>query len=315
MQHGGDKVQPADILTLDDEVAAALSDGRPVVALESSIVAQGFPRPDNLALAREMTAVVRAGGAVPALTAVVDGDIRVGADDALLQRLAQENCRKLGARDLAAARRQGVLGATTVSATVRIAALAGIRVFATGGIGGGHRRMPGELAPLDVSADLAELARSPVCVISSGAKAILDLPATLETLETLGVPVLGFACEEFPAFFSATSGLSVTHRVDNTAEAAAIAQDHWRLAGQGLLLCQPPPEDAALPAAEVEGWVEQALRKAAAQGIQGTSVTPYLLAEIRQLSNGRTLTVNRALALSNAALGAALAGALAGHAN
>lgn len=304
-------MQTKGIVHLENEVAAALRDGRPVVALESSIIAQGFPRPDNLALAREMTEAVRAGGAVPAVIAVVDGEIRVGADDTLLQRLANEDCAKCGARDLAAVRQAGRLGATTVSATARIAALVGIGVFATGGIGGVHRRNSGAEAPFDVSADLLELTRGKVAVISSGAKAILDLPATLEALETLGVPVLGFGCDWFPAFFCASSGLRVAHRVDDVGAAAVMIHDHWRLGGQGVLLCHPPPESAALPSSDVEDWVSRAVSAAEAAGIAGAAVTPYVLAEIRALSGGRSLAVNRALALANATLGAALAGALA----
>lgn len=304
----------ANLISVDAEVSEALRDRRPVVALESSIIAQGFPRPDNLALAHELLATVRVAGAVPAVTSVSDGIVHVGADDELLRRLAEEDCRKCGARDLAVARRQGALGATTVSATSRIAASVGIRVFATGGIGGVHRRLAPNSEPLDVSADLAELARSPVAVVSSGAKVILDLPATLEALESLGVPVLGFGCSDFPAFFSTTSGLPVAHRIDDIDDLAHVVGDHWRLAGQGVLVCLPPPTEHAIPSDEVEAWLATALRKAADGGIVGAAVTPFLLAELRALSLGRTLTVNRALALSNADLGARLAVALANQA-
>lgn len=299
-----------DLVAIDDEVARALGEGRAVVALESSIIAQGFPRPDNLALALEMVTAVRDCGAVPAVTAVVDGSIRVGADDHLLRRLAVEDCLKCGARDLAVARRRGELGATTVSATARIAATVGIRVFATGGIGGVHRRLPGDAAPFDVSADLAELARSPVAVVSSGAKSILDLPATLEALEAFGVPVLGYRCEEFPAFFSTTSGLPVSHSVDDIEQLASILADHWGLAGQGALICAPPPAEFAIAANDVEAWVQKALVRASEAGVAGAAVTPFLLAELRSLSGGRTLTVNRALALNNARLGAQIAVAM-----
>lgn len=300
----------AGIVSVDNEVAQALRDGGPVVALESSIIAQGFPRPDNLALALELVTAVRGAGAVPAVVALAEGKIHVGADGELLRRLAEEDCLKCGARDLAVACEQGRLGATTVSATSRVAAAVGIRVFATGGIGGVHRRLPGDTGPLDVSADLAELGRSPVAVVSSGAKAILDLPATLETLESLGVPVLGYRCDDFPAFFSTSSGLPVAHRIDDSAALAAVVSTHWRLAGQGLLVCLPPPQEHAIAALEVEEWLGEALRGAAAAGIAGAAVTPYLLAQLRSLSGGRTLAVNRALALSNAVLGAELSVAL-----
>ena len=300
-----------ELIRCSEEVAEALATGAPVVALESSIIAQGFPRPENRELASAMVAAVRDGGAVPAVTAVADGRIELGGDADLLDRLALQDCAKCGARDLAVRLRDGGLGATTVSATARIAAAVGMRVFATGGIGGVHRPSIDETAPrFDISADLLELSRSAVIVVSSGAKVILDLPATLEALEALGVPVLGYRCEEFPAFFTAVSGLSVNHRIEEIAQAAAIARDHWRLGGAGLLLCNPPPTDEALPAEQVKAWVETALRSAERDGIAGAAITPYLLQCVRDLSEGRSLSVNRALALSNARLGADLAKAL-----
>ena len=297
----------SDLIRIGDEVAQALVEGRAVVALETSIVAQGFPRPDNLAVGREMAAAARAGGTVPALVAVVDGRVRVGLDDDTLVRIATEDCAKCSARDLAAVVMSGGLGATTVAATTRIAAEAGIAVFATGGIGGVH---PGD-GPPDVSADLMELSRRPVAVVCSGAKSILDLAATLEALETLGVPVVGHRTDRFPAFHSIDSGLAVPRRCEDPAGIAALARAHWALGGGGLLVCEPPPRDLAIPSAALRGWLAEARAEAAAAGIAGPALTPFLLAALNRLSGGRTLAVNRALAIANAALGARLAVALA----
>jgi pseudouridine-5'-phosphate glycosidase len=255
---------------------------------------------------------VRAAGAVPAGVALLDGRIRIGLAEGELERLAREPAAKCGARDLAGCLAGGGNAGTTVSATARLAALCGIRVFATGGIGGVHRRPPDQPeAPADVSADLPELARSPVAVICAGAKSILDLPATLEMLETLGVPVLGAGTDCFPAFYAADSGLSVAQRLDAVGALAAAAQAHWALGGAGLLVCQPPPEADALAAAELETMTGEALVRAVREGVRGGAVTPFVLAELRRLSGGRTLAVNRSLVTANAALGGRLAVALA----
>ena len=290
------------------EVAAALAAGRPVVALESSIVAHGLPAPDNLAVGRAMLAAVRAGGAVPAMVAVLDGAVRIGLDDAQLERLARDGAAKCSTRDLGILVATGAAGGTTVAATARVAAALGIRVFATGGIGGVH---PG--ARLDVSADLLELSRSPVAVVSSGAKSILDLPATLEVLEALGVPVIGHGTAAFPAFHAADSGLPLKHRIDDPVRLAAALRAHWSMPGAGgVLVCHPPPAGDALPLDEVNRLVGLALAEAEAAAIAGDAVTPYVLGALARLSGGATLRVNRALAVANAAAGARLAVALAG---
>jgi pseudouridine-5'-phosphate glycosidase len=301
-------------LDCSDEVVAALGAGRAVVALESSIVAQGFPRPANRTLAAELHDAVRTAGAVPAMVAVLDGRIRVGLDAAALDRLAADPAvGKCSTRDLAFLVAGEASGATTVAATARIAAAAGIAVFATGGIGGVHRRLAGERGPLDVSADLVELSRTAIAVVASGAKSILDLAATLEALEALGVPVVGFRTGEFPAFHTARSGLKLAHRVDDVAALADLVRAQRGLGlPAALLVCNPPPAAAALAPAELEEMLRRALVEAASAGVSGGAVTPFLLAALNRLSGGRTQTVNRALALANATLAAELAMALAG---
>ena len=285
-------------IEVSQEVRAALDGGRPVVALESSIVAQGFPQPQNREVGLGMLSAVRDGGAVPAMTAVIDGRIKLGLDDAGLDRLAFEHSIKCSARDLGPAMASGATGATTVAATLRIAATAGVRVFATGGIGGVHPGAGGS----DISADLPELGRCPVAVVCSGAKSVLDLPATLERLETEGVPVIGVGCDELPAFHTRSSGLALKYRMDDMGELARAAAAHWSL----------PGADAALDREELDGLVADALAEASRAGIRGDAVTPYVLAALNRLSDGRTLNVNHALAVSNAALGARLAVAMAG---
>ncbi len=298
-------------LMMSDEVAAALKAGRPVVALESTIVAHGFPRPDNLAVGQALEQAVRDGGAVPATIAVLDGRPRIGLTPEGLARLANaDDVVKVSTRDLAHLLAVRGNGATTVAATMVLAARAGIRVFATGGIGGVHPAQAGH--PADVSADLAELARTPVAVVCAGAKSILDLPATLEMLETLGVPVIGYGTDEFPAFHARESGLAVGQRVDDAATMAAVlrAQDGLALAC-GTLVCNPPPVDAAVTREVLDGWVGAALAEAQAQGVKGAKVTPFLLAALDRLSGGRSKAVNLALAKSNAAVAAAIAAAYA----
>ncbi len=299
-------------LGMTDEVAAALKAGRPVVALESTIVAHGFPRPDNLAVGRALEQAVRDGGAVPATIAVLDGRPRIGLTPDELQRLADaDDIVKVSTRDLPHLLAVRGNGATTVAATMMLAARAGIRVFATGGIGGVHPAQPGH--PPDVSADLAELARTPVAVVCAGAKSILDLPATLEMLETLGVPVIGYGTDEFPAFHARESGLRVGQRVDDAATMAAVlrAQDGLGLAC-GTLVCNPPPVEAAVGRDMLDGWVAAALAEAQAQAIKGAKVTPFLLAALDRLSEGRSKRINLALAKSNASVAAAIAAAYCG---
>ncbi len=293
------------------EIADALAAGRPVVALESTVISHGMPHPKNLDTARALEAEIRAAGAIPATIAVMDGQIRVGLDDGALERLAVagQTAWKLSRRDLPVALATGALGATTVAATMIAARLAGIAVFATGGIGGVHR---GAETSFDVSADLDELARSSVCVVCAGAKSILDLPKTLEVLETRGVPVLGFGTDEFPAFYSRSSGLPVAHRCDNAAEVAAILDVKWRLGLEGgVLLANPIPAADALDADVMEEAIGRALADADAKGIKGKHVTPHLLAALERLTAGRSLTANMALIRANARVAAGVAAAYA----
>ncbi len=289
-------------LTESAEVATAHVAGRAVVALESTLVAHGLPWPDNLAVARELEATVRAGGATPATIAIVDGVPQIGLDDATLERLARDGAAfaKAGATDLAVHLTRGTSAATTVSATAVLAARAGIRVFATGGIGGVHR---GETA--DVSHDLVALARTPIIVVSAGAKAILDLPRTLETLETLGVLVIGFRASELPAFYTRSSGLLLDHRVETAEELATIARRHWQLGGGGVLACNPIPAAAELVG--LEPVIAAALAEAATAGITGKKLTPFLLSRLATVTAGASIRANRALAISNAELAAAIA--------
>jgi pseudouridylate synthase len=290
------------------EVAGALASGAPVVALESTIIAHGLPYPDNLDVALALEGAVRAGGATPATIAVVGGVVRVGLDERTLGQLAAEGPRfaKAGATDLAVhvARRSDA--ATTVSATAAIAARAGIRVFATGGIGGVHRGDAG-----DVSLDLTALARTPIAVVSAGAKAILDLPRTLEALETLGVLVIGFGTGELPGFYTRTTGLRLEHRVDEVDELAAICRARWDGLGQGgVLVCNPIPAEHALDPALIDRVIAEAIEAAADAGAAGKRLTPFLLQRIATATGGLAVRANRALAIHNAGVGARLAVAL-----
>jgi len=297
-------------LLVSDEVRAALAAGRPIVALESSLVAQGLPPPHNLETALAAEAAVREAGAIPATTALEDGRLVVGADRALLERLADPDREvgKAGSRDLGPFLAGRRLASTTVSATMRLAHFSGIVMFATGGIGGVHR---GASSSFDVSSDIDELAATPVAVVSSGAKSILDLPATLEMLETRRVPVVGYGVDELPGFYSIGSGLRVPHRVDGPKAAAAAIRAHRALPGAGgMLIVQPPPAELALDAAEVEAWIEVGLRDAAASGVRGGAVTPHLLAFLGRASGGRTLAVNIGLIVNNARAAGAMASAL-----
>jgi pseudouridylate synthase len=278
----------------------------PIVALESTLVAHGLPWPDNLEVARELEATVRAGGAVPATIAILDGRAHVGLDDGQLERVARsgKELAKAGATDLAVHFARRTSAATTVSATAAIAARAGIRVFATGGIGGVHRGDAG-----DVSHDLVALARTPIAVVSAGAKAILDLARTLEMLETLGVLVVGWRTNELPAFYSPRSGLRLDHRVEGAAELAAIVCAHWRdLGGGGVLVCNPIPDADAI---ELDEPIARALADAEAGGITGKRLTPFLLARLAEVTDGASIRANRSLALNNARVAAQLAVALA----
>lgn len=289
------------------EVAAALREKRPVVALESTIIAHGMPWPANVESALAVEAAVRTLGAVPATVAVVNGRPKAGlsADD--IERIGRGGpaIAKLSRRDLPIAAARGDTGATTVAATMIVAALAGIRVFATGGIGGVHR---GAATSFDISADLQELARTPVAVICAGAKAILDLRLTLEYLETHGVPVVGYRCDEFPAFFTRGSGLPVDVRLDDATAIARVMDAKWALGlGGGLVVANPVPEPFALPRERAEEAIERALREASAQGVMGKALTPFLLARVNALTGGDSLASNRELVLNNARLAAKVA--------
>lgn len=289
------------------EVVRAKNMGLPVVALESAVITHGLPRPENLNLARALEQAVREEGASPATVGLLDGKVHVGLTAEQLERLANEDgARKISRRDFGVALAHRENGGTTVAGTLIAARIAGIRVFATGGIGGVHRN-----APFDVSADLPELGRSPLVVVCAGAKSILDLPATVEYLETVGVAVLGYQTDEFPAFYSRESGLPVSARVDSPEEAAQIARSHWEMGLESaLLVVQPPPEEFALPVSQIEGVIARALEEAAQAHITGAAVTPFLLSRVSQLSGGSSLRANLALLESNARLAARIASAL-----
>ncbi len=301
-----------DLITRAPEVAQAQAEGRPVVALESTIITHGMPYPQNLETAQRVEAEVRAAGAVPATIAVMDGRIRVGLDADLLEALASTpgtKVMKLSRADLAACLATGRTGATTVAATMICAELAGIATFATGGIGGVHR---GAENSFDVSADLQELARTPVTVVAAGAKAILDLPKTLEVLETLGVPVIAFGQDQLPAFWSRESGLAAPLRMDDPADIAASARIRRALGlAGGQLVVNPIPPEAEIPREVMIPVVEQALAEADAQGIAAKAVTPFLLQRIYELTEGNSLEANIALVLNNARLAARIAAATA----
>jgi pseudouridine-5'-phosphate glycosidase len=294
-------------LTVGAEVATALAAGRPVVALESTLIAHGLPWPTNLETACEAEAAVRTAGAVPATVAVWHGTPTVGLTEEQITELARASgVRKASRRDLGAAVGLKQLAATTVSATMALAHAAGVRVFATGGIGGAHR----EDEQFDISADLAELAKTPVLVVCAGAKSILHLPRTLEVLETEGVPVLGYRTAEFPAFYVASSKLPVPCRVETPGEAATVFAAHVRMGGGGAVLAQPCPCEVAIPESEFHEWLALAEQDARQAGISGPRITPFLLARLAELSSGRTLVANRALVVANARLAAEVAGAL-----
>lgn len=299
-----------DFIAYSPEVAAARAAGRPIVALESTIISHGMPYPQNVQTAREVEDIIRAGGAVPATIALLDGKIRVGLTPEELELLGRSpEALKISRRDLPYALAARKIGATTVAATMICAELAGIRVFVTGGIGGVHR---GAETSFDISADLQELARSSVAVVCAGAKSILDIGLTLEYLETHGVPVLAIGQENFAAFYTPDSGFKADFRIDEPAEQARFLQTKWALGlAGGVVISNPVPAEAAMPRDEIDAITEQALGEAAAQGITGKAVTPYLLARIKALTEGRSLATNIALVKHNARAGTRLALALA----
>ncbi len=292
-------------LEVRGEVEAALAAGRAVVALESALLSHGLPRPLNLETATRMESAVRAAGAVPATIGLAAGRAVVGLAPEEMRRLAAgDGVAKASLRDLAPILARRGLGGTTVAATARLAARAGIRVLATGGIGGVHRGADG----FDVSADLEELARAPLAVVSSGAKSILDLARTLEALETLGVPVIGYRTDELPGFYSRGTGLELPHRVETPTEAAVLMRLHWQLESPGgIVFAQPPPAASALERGELEEMLEAALAEAAAAGVRGAASTPFLLERLAAASGGRTLAANVDLLLANARLAAEIA--------
>lgn len=299
-----------------EEVQQALASDTPVVALESTVIAHGFPHPENLRVARALHESVRSTGAVPAMIAIVAGEVLVGLDDDAIETIAGSKVvRKCGVADVAAVCAAGGHGATTVSASIVLAVEAGIEVFATGGLGGVHRRQgaPGDRAQ-DISADLLTLSRTPIAVVGSGAKMLLDLPATVEALESLGVPVYGFETNHFPAFYASSSGIPLRHAFEDVAALAGAVRRQRALGlRSGVLVCNPPPDDVALSSGELERWVDEALESSAREGIVGSDVTPYVLEALHDLSGGRTVDCNKALAASNAALAGRLAAALIAH--
>lgn len=297
-------------LVLTEEVAQALNDNTPVVALESTIISHGMPFPQNVEMATEVERIIRDGGAVPATIAVLDGRPRIGLGQDDLHLLAtNSDVSKISTRDLPYAVAQGIHGATTVASTMRLAALAGISVFVTGGLGGVHR---GAERTFDVSADLTELSKSDVAVVSAGVKSILDIGLTLETLETLGVPVVAYGTEDFPAFFSRFSGHAAPLKLDTPAELAAMMSAKWRLGmSGGVAIVNPIPVDDEIPADEIGVIIEQALADMDAKGIHGKEATPFLLGRIVEITEGASLTANIALVNNNARLGARVACAYA----
>ncbi len=301
---------PHPMLAVDPEVREALEQGRPVVALESTIISHGMPYPANVAMAREVEQIVRDGGAVPATIAILDGRPTVGLSDDQLEMFgADQGIRKVSVRDIAHVVATGVHGATTVASTMRIAALAGIRVFVTGGLGGVHQNGHDSM---DVSADLTELSRTEVAVISAGVKSILDIGRTLEVLETMEVPVVGYGTDEFPSFFSRSSGIAVPMRVDTPEEAAALIRAQFGLGlGSGISIANPVPAEDEMARDDIDGVIAQALADSDRLGITGKDITPYLLGRLVELSDGRSLSTNLALVRNNARVGTAIAVAYA----
>ena len=287
------------MIELSDEVRAALDEARPIVALETTLIAHGFPPGEGVAVGLESERRVREAGATPATIGVLDGEVRVGLDEHELERFGA-TARKLGPRDVAAAVAQRAVGATTVGGTLAVARTVGLRFMGTGGIGGVHR---GWTQRPDISSDLGELARTRVVVVASGAKSILDVPATAEALETLGVPTLGFRTDTLPLFYAAEGGPPVSARVESPDEVAEIASAHWELGGAGLLVGNPPAQSLD----DVDGLIEQALEEAGREGVGGQGLTPFVLSWLHRESGGRTLEANRALVADNAGLAAEIA--------
>jgi pseudouridylate synthase len=295
---------PSKYYVLSKILQVAVKLKQPIVSLESTVITHGLPRPQNLALARDMERIVRENGATPVTIAILDGIIHVGLNDAELESLAnEEHVRKISRRDFATAILKKESGGTTVAGTMFAAHQAGVKVFATGGIGGVH-----EVKTLDISTDLQALADTPMVVVCAGAKAILDLPATLEYLETMAVPVIGYGTDEFPAFYSRQSGLTVSARLDSPQEVVAFAKTHWGLGmNSAILVCQPLSLKEEIPQERINGAIQQARREAREQEIHGQPLTPFLLARMAELTGGESLKANLKLLLNNARLAAQIA--------
>lgn len=293
---------PASFIVKDD-VRRALKLNRPVVALESTVLTHGLPHPHNLALGRDMERVILAEGATPATIALLHGTVRVGLTDEELVKVVESSTLKVSRRDFATAIAQKASGGTTVAGTMFAAQKAGIQVFATGGIGGVHKE-----AHLDISPDLQALASTRMIVVCTGAKSILDLPATMEVLETMGVPVLGYGTDEFPAFFSRRSGLKTSARADSPQEAASFARAHWEIGmPSAILICQPIAEEDEIPREEIDPIEEQASREAREKKISGQALTPFLLQRVNELTGGKSMRANLSFLLNNARLAAQIA--------
>jgi pseudouridylate synthase len=297
-----------DCYVVHPEVAQAIKRGAPVVALESTVITHGLPQPENLSLAQQLETEIRSFGAIPATIAILAGQVHVGLTPTEMEELAalKAPTRKISRRDFGIAIANKENGGTTVAGTLIVARTVGIQVFATGGIGGVHRN-----TPFDVSADLGELAHSPLVVVCAGAKAILDLPATIEVLETHGVPIVGYQTSQFPSFYSSESGLFVNFEAKNPQDIAQIAHSQWSLGlGNGILVVQPPPKETAIPAKVYNEWIDQAIRESKDQNIIGSAMTPFLLKRISELSSSKSLLTNLALLSNNARLAAQIACAM-----
>jgi pseudouridylate synthase len=285
-------------LKLSNEVQTALQEQRPIVALESTVIAHGLPYPTNVEVAQTMEEVIRNEGAIPATVGIHGGKIMIGLDRDEIERLGTaQDVLKVSRRDLAIALASGQLGATTVAGTMLCSSMAGIRFFATGGIGGVHR---GAETSMDISADLTELSRTPVLVVCAGAKSILDLDLTLEYLETQGVPIIGWQSDEFPAFYARSSGRRLAHRADDISTLAAIARTQWKCQLNGIVVGCPIPEEYAMESGSLESATEEALRLAQAEGIRGSDTTPFLLAHVAKVTAGESIEANKALLINNA---------------
>ena len=299
------------MIKLTEELKSAIAQNKPVVALESTIIAHGMPFPQNLKMAQEVEHIIRDHGAIPATIAVIDGELRAGLSTAELEHFAKTgpSIIKVSTRDLPFVVARKITGATTVASTMRLAAMAGIHIFATGGIGGAHR---GAEKNFDISADLIEFSQSNVAVVTAGAKAILDLALTLETLETFGVPVVGYGTDDFPAFYSRNSGLKVPMRCDTPNEIAAMMKAKWAMDLKGgIVVANPIPIEAEIPAIEIAPTLEKAIAEAKDLGVHGKNLTPFLLARLAELTEGRSLIANIALVKNNAKLAAEIAMAYA----